>query len=370
MSENNTVVIDNGSGMIKAGFSGDDWPKATFPTIIGMPRNRFTGAALEDVYVGDAAQAKRELLNLKWPMEDGLVTDWDAMEKVWYHVLMVELKAVPDQHGVVTTEPSVTSKKYREKMTEVMMESFNLQGYHVVTDAVMTMYASSKTDGLAVTAGHDSTYVLPVSCGFAMKPLARRFHTSGRHLTDFMKKLLNERGHNLTTYEDEQIAKAIKEKYCFIAEDFQEELEKSGDANMEKYELPDGKVIDFSSERFRCPEALFQPELLGKDDPGLHHFIYNTVMREGIDEKEKYFSNIVLAGGCTMFSGIKERLQKELNALAKPEIAVDVTAAEHRKFLPFLGASIYSSLPNFKNMWITRKDYQDEGPIVVHRKCH
>ena len=117
--ENQTLVVDNGSGVVKAGFSGEDAPRAIFPSIIGRPKNIavLVGVECKDEYIGDEAQQKRGILKISYPIEHGIVKYWDDMEKIWNHTFYDELRVSPDEHPVLLTETCHNPKVNREKMT-------------------------------------------------------------------------------------------------------------------------------------------------------------------------------------------------------------------------------------------------------------
>ena len=135
------------------------------------------------------------------------------------------------------------------------------------------------------------------------------------------------------------------------------------------YELPDGNVITLGSQRFRCPEVLFQPSFVGKEASGIHDTTFQSVMKCDLDIRRDLFSNIVLSGGTTMFPGIGERMTKELTMLAPATVKIKVVAPPERKYSVWIGGSVLASLSTFQQMWISKDEYDESGPNIVHRKC-
>ncbi|KAF5302109.1 hypothetical protein FQR65_LT08660 [Abscondita terminalis] len=317
------LVIDNGSGMCKAGFAGEDAPRAVFPSIVGRPRHPgvMVGMGQKDCYVGDEAQSKRGILTLKYPIEHGIVTNWDDMEKIWHHTFYNELRVAPEEHPVLLTEAPLNPKANREKMTQIMFETFNTP---------------------------------------AMSRLNRLSHEN-----------LTERGYSFTTTAEREIVRDVKEKLCYVALDFEQEMATAASSScLEKcYELPDGQVITIGNERFRCPEALFQPSFLGMEACGIHETTYNSIMKCDVDIRKDLYANTVLSGGTTMYPGIADRMQKEIIALAPSTMKIKIIAPPERKYSVWIGGSILASLSTFQQMWISKQEYDESGPSIVHRKC-
>lgn len=372
-SEQAAIVIDNGTGTMKAGIAGDDAPRKSFPTLLG--KSRFTGLdiALDqcDYIVGDEAFKKRGTYNIIEPIEKGMIVDWDAMEKVWHHTFYNELKVDPQEHPAMITEPPMNSKTAREKCSEIYFENFNVPSFYIGCQAVLALFALGNTKGIVFDSGEGCTHVVPIYEGYALPHATASLDIAGKDLTDHMMNLLIKNGQTFSRHYDINVIKNIKEKKTYIALDYESEVQEfneSGNAKDVIYELPDGSNINIGVQQIQCPEALFNPELIDKKIVGIHEQIYKSYFSIDMEVRRQLFNRVVQAGGNTMFTNIAERLCKKMKDLGYTSIQFKIFVPAERMFTVWIGGSVISSQSTFQTMWISKKEYDEIGTRVVHMK--
>jgi actin-related protein len=355
------IIIDAGSGRTKAGLAGDG-PSLVFPSIVGR-----SGAS---VLVGDDAVAKRDTLTLTNPLGHAIVTNWDDMERIWAYTFD-KLGVDPSEHPVLLTEPPLNPKVNRERMTQMMFETFKVPAMYVAIQSVLALYASGRTTGIVFDCGHGVSHTVPIHEGYALPHAIIRLDLGGADLTDYLMKILTEAGVSLTTYAERGVANEIKESLCYVANDFEQEMVRAAEgASVDRsFTLPGGEIITLGDQRFRCAEALFQPIFVGMESAGIHETTYNSIMKCDVDIRKDLYANTVLTGGATLFPGIADRLQREIGALAPPTMKIKVIAPPERGVSVWLGGSILASLPTFEQMWVSTEEYDESGPSIIHRKC-
>jgi len=369
----NPLILDNGTGFTKNGFAGEDQPRSVFPTVIDYPKHPVVMPDVEgwvrEFYIGEEAMNLRGLLRLVYPIEHGQVQDWQAMESIWHYTFYNDLRLNPNEHPIMLTEPPLNDNKNKEKMAELMFETFNVPALYISMQAILSLYASGRTTGLVVDAGDGVIHIVPVYEGFAISHAIHRTDIGGRDITDYLRRLLRQRGYSLSSSAEREIVRDIKERLCYIALDPEKELKLAEkiSGTEKNYTSPDGNTLTVGAERFMAPELLFNPGVIGSEEAPLDELIYQMVQRCDVDLRRELFSNIVLSGGSTMFPGLKERLHKELTELVPETTEVRIISPPERRYFVWIGGSILGSLKTFKILWVTRKEYREIGSTAVYR---
>lgn len=381
------IVCDNGTGFVKCGFAGDNFPRHIFPSIIGRPILRADEHVteevdLQDVMVGDDAAAARALLEVTYPVDNGIIRSWDDMMHVWEYTWFKKLRINPPDCLVMLTEAPMNPKANREKLVQVMFEVFGFQGVHVSIQAVLTLYAQGLLTGVVVDSGDGVTHVVPVYEGFALPHLIRRLDVAGRHITHHLIKLLLLRGYAFNRTADFETIRELKEKVCYVAydRDLEQRLALETTTVAQSCTIPDGRVVKLGAERFECAEALFNPGRMDIDSKGLAELVFEVIQSADVDCRTEFYRHIVLSGGSTMFPGLPSRLEKEIKELYVAHVLqgdreklarfkLRIEDPPRRKHMVYLGGSVLANIMKDKEpFWMTKAEYEEQG-LKVLRKC-
>lgn len=196
----------------------------------------------------------------------------------------------------------------------------------------------------------------------------KRMDIAGRSITNYLQILLRRNGRTFHTSSELEVVRQIKENCCVVAFNPSEQEKQNQTSNA--YKLPDGSSVDVGINSFRAPEVLFHPELIGSEYRGVHDCLVNSIMQSDIDLRRVLFSQIVLAGGSTMFPGFGDRLLNEIRKhyLSPKDMKIRIAAPPERVFSTWIGGSILASLSTFKSMWISKADYLENGSRILISK--
>jgi actin-related protein 2 len=383
-----SLVCDNGTGFVKCGFSGENFPRSIFPSLVGRPVLRaeeavMEGVELKDIMCGDEASNNRHSLECSYPVENGIVKDWNDMEHLWNYTFYEKLKITPSDYKILLTEPPQNPKSNRTKIVEHMFETYNFAGVNVSIQAMLTLYAQGLLTGVVCDTGDGVTHVVPVYHGFVPQHLIKRLDVAGRHITRYMIKLLLLRGYAFNRTADFETVRQIKEKLCYCAYDIEQERKLAHETTVlvEPYTLPDGRVIKVGQERFEAPEALFNPALIDCDQKGMGDMVFDMIQQADMDCREAYYKHIVLSGGSSMYPGLPSRLEKEITARYLKDILQDdkqrlkkfklsIEDPPRRKHMVFLGGSVLADVMKTRDeFWISKAEYEEMGVDRALEKC-
>lgn len=386
MNSQNVIVCDNGTGFVKVGYAGANFPAHIFPSMVGRPILRFEekidNVEIKDVMVGDEAARLRSFLDIKYPLDNGVVRNWEDMEILYDYTFNEKLKTDPREDKIMLTEAPMNPKKNREKMIEVMFEKYGFKGCYIAIQAVLVLYAQGLLTGVVVDSGDGVTHIVPVYEGFALPHLTKRLDVAGRDVTKYLIKLLQLRGYYFNRTADFETVRQIKEKLCYVGYDLRQEQKLALETTIlvEPYELPDGRVIKVGAERFEAPEALFEPNRIDVDAKGMAEMLFDTIQSADIDTRADFYKHIVLSGGSSMYPGLPSRLEKEIRALylertlkGNPatlnKFRCRIEDPPRRKHMVFLGGAVLAEIMKDRDhFWMNKSEYEEMGTNVL-RKC-
>jgi actin-related protein 2 len=332
--------------------------------------------------VGDEASELRSMLEVSYPMENGIVRNWDDMVSLYdYTFGSTKLNINPQNCKLLLTEPPMNPTKNRERMIEVMFEQYKFHGLYIAIQAVLTLYAQGLLTGVVIDSGDGVTHVCPVYDGFALPHLTRRLDIAGRDITRYLIKLLLLRGYAFNHSADFETVRQMKEKLCYVGYDIEQEQRLALETTVlvEQYTLPDGRVIRVGGERFEAPEALFQPHLINVESVGIAELLFNTIQAADIDTRSDFYQHIVLSGGTTMYPGLPSRLEREIKQLYLERVLrgdteklskfkIRIEDPPRRKHMVFLGGAVLAEIMKDRNeFWMLRSDYQEQGLRVMSK---
>ncbi|GLC47861.1 hypothetical protein PLESTB_000033500 [Pleodorina starrii] len=447
------VVMDCGTGFSKIGFAGNAEPSFVIPTAVGPGASSAAGgsgggaaAGLGslrsgggpllgdlDFTIGEEALAAAQLAaaaagtggggagGLVFPVRQGVVADWDAMERFWQKCLFHYLRVDPEEHSVVVTEPPLNPPESREAMAEIMFESFNVAGLYVGVQAVLALYAGWATadradreaaraasgpapsststsapaststsaptsaahlTGTVVDVGEGVAHIIPVVDGFVLEGAIKSLPLAGRAVTGFVQQMLRERGEPVPPELSLDVCRRIKEGHCYVAPDMLREFGRY-DRDPGKYhrglKLPNPRTgtdfsVELGYERFLAPEVFFSPGMCPSAPPGtpsLPRAVDDVIQACPIDTRRALYGNVVLSGGSTMFKNFGRRLAADLTAATSRRLqpgatAIDISVRSHamQRFAVWFGGSLVACDPHFGSVCHTREQYQEHGPSI------
>lgn len=379
------VICDNGSGFLKMGFAGENFPRFTIPSIAGRPllraNQKIGDVELKPLMLGDEANPLRSYLEITYPIREGIIENWDDMEALWAYTFHTKMGLPKDlsKHKILVTEAAMNPKKNRAAMAKMLFERFGFGHVMFEMQALLTLFAEGETTGLVFDAGDGVSHCIPVYDGFPLTDQVKRLNVAGRHITEYLIKLLLIRGYAFNSSADFETVREIKEDLCYVSYDLKKDRKLAQETTVvdKEYRLPDGTLISVGRERFEAPECLFNPMLIDVESPGIAELIYDSITESPIDCQRALVANVTLAGGTTMFPGLSSRVEKDLKEIYVRDkfdgdrkglnrLPIIVHDPPRRKHGVFLGASFIAQNTPEAN-WISIAEYKEKGEKMFLR---
>ena len=416
---NAVIVLDNGSGYLKAGYSNQTSPEICIPALVGREILRYGEKIdlnkiketkkkseqkklikqmikerhLKEIMIGDEIIGFRSLLDLSHPVTEGIITDEEDLFKLWDYTLTQKMGIEdPSEKKIIVTEAPLNPISNKIKIFEILFEKIGVGAINVEPQAKCSLFAEGIDTGIVLDSGDGVTHCIPVSDGAILKHNIERMDIAGRHITEYLVRLLQKKGYAFNSSADFDFVRELKEKYCFVSNDIENDrrLERETSFYNSYHLLPDETRIRISDEKFEAPEILFNPSLIGKEYDGIPYMMMKSINKCPIDCRKGLYSGIVLSGATTLFPGFASRIENEIKKLYKEtalklakekriKININVIDSPKRKYSVFIGASIIANHYNTEgneDYWITRDEWlecEDTGDYtkenLIKNKC-
>lgn len=416
------LVFDIGSFSIRAGYAGEDMPKAEFPSTVGVVEDVVdTPMQTDDTNSSQPEKQKSyhfDTVNIKVPrkgkemvtfLKEGMVNDWDLFEKVMDHTYSKYIKSESELHPVLMSEPAWNVRTNRERLTEVMFEKYNIPAFFLCKNAVLSAFANGRSTGLVLDSGATHSTAIPVYDGYVLQQAIVKSPLAGDFITMECRKQMEEMSIEVIPpymiASKEPVPESMPAKWkkkpglvevtkSFhnymvkdVLQDFAASALQVSDSPYEQevaenmptvhYEFPNGYNVDFAEERLRIPEALFDPSVI-KDLQGANSMlsvgpvVTTSVGMCDIDIRPSLYNSVIVVGGNTLLNGFTDRLNRDLSTKIPPNMKLKIissTVSAERRFSSWIGGSILASLGSFHQMWISKQEYEESGRSCVEKKC-
>eukprot|EP00477_Mikrocytos_mackini_P000214 GAHX01000227.1.p1 GENE.GAHX01000227.1~~GAHX01000227.1.p1 ORF type:complete len:406 (-),score=79.84 GAHX01000227.1:35-1216(-) len=390
--ELDTTILDLGTGFLKIGKAGDNFPSNTFPTIVGRPilrEGKIMSKALKklklksDIIVGDLCNTYEGHLDTVFPVRNGIIEDDENMNHIWDYCFKDIMKLDKNKtNSILLTEAANNPLENKEKIVATMFERFDFDRVKIVPQAILTLYAQGLTTGLVLDSGDGVSHAMPVFNSFLVSTSVKRLDVAGSHVTQRLIQLLQLGGYYLNSSADQIVARKIKEKHCFIADNIERLTKLEAETNFlrTEYVMENGEKIVLERETYLAPECLFKPAHIGINRGGVDKMVHDCIQSTNINMRRDLYQHIVLSGGTTMLRGFPTRLETEIGEL----LVKDVFKGDHarlksfklrvedpprRKIMVFHGASLIGKImQNDNDFWISKQEYEEKGKKIVSEK--
>ncbi|KAG5221373.1 Arp2/3 complex, actin nucleation center [Salix suchowensis] len=424
------IICDNGTGSRRVhsvfptaiATRGSSSQTSRGPAVPAKPGNLASKRGVEDLdfFIGDEAlaNAKTPGYGVHYPIRHGMIDNWDHMERYWEQTIFKYLRAEPEDHYFLLTEPPLNPPENREQTAEIFFESFNIKGLYIAVQAVLALAASWTSNrvvdrtltGTVIDSGDGVTHVIPCAEGYVIGSAIKHIPIAGRDISQFVLNLMRERGEMTAVPPEDhlKVASKVKEDYSYVCQDIVREFRKYDTEPYKYFERYEGEAtvtgrvsrmlcatrsflidlqkytLDVGYERFLAPEIFFNPEIYSSDFlTPLPEIVDDVIQQSPIDVRRGLYKNIVLSGGSTMFQHFGQRLKRDLkqlvdrrldasatasgSVLKSSGVEVDVISHKRQRYAVWFGGSLLASLPEFYTSCHTKAQYDEIGPSICRR---